>query len=79
MVYLAGTDVEQEDNTEDPDLFQPRTFPFEYTTENNSQFEEPLLNFKKQLLSEEITSIPFPTDAAVTTSIKGIPFLKIFI
>jgi len=59
MVYVAATNVEQEDNTEDPDLFQAQTYPFEYNTENNSQFEDPLLSFKDQLLSEDITSINY--------------------
>ena len=59
MVFIAGDNFQQEDNAEDPDLFQIQTFPFENNTENNSQFEEPLLDFKDQLLSEEITSIIF--------------------
>ena len=57
MVYVVATNVEQEDNTEPSNLFQVQTYPFENNTENNSQFEKPLLKFKDQLLSGNITSI----------------------
>jgi len=60
VLYVVGTDYKQEDNTKPFDIFNliPPT-AFEYATENDSNFEQPLLSYKDQLLSEEITSIIF--------------------
>jgi GH25 family lysozyme M1 (1,4-beta-N-acetylmuramidase) len=57
LVYIVATNIKEENNTEPPPLFEIKTYDFEYNTENNSQFEEPLLKYKDQLLSENITSI----------------------
>jgi len=57
MVYLVATNVKQEDNTEPPNTLETLQTAFEHDTENDSNFETPLLKFKDQLLSEKISSI----------------------
>ena len=62
VVFFVATNVKQEDNTEPPPLFVTGTTAttyFQFDTENNSNFEQPLLQYKDQLLSEEISSVVF--------------------
>lgn len=66
VVFLVATNVKQENNTEPTPLFETQPTYFEFDTENDSNFENPLLNYKDQLLSEEISSVLFDDKDIVT-------------
>lgn len=62
LVYVAATNVKQEDNTNPEQELFPLKFPFEYDSGNDSNFTQPLLKFKEQLLSEQISSVLIDDD-----------------
>ena len=62
--YVVANNIEVNDNTKTPDQNTPLLNYFEYDSENDSNFETPLLKYKELLLTEKslITSIDITAD-----------------